>query len=97
MSGDGQDEDLDRVRARYDLEREQRLVPGRSDIVDVLHDERFTRYLADPFTPMAEREPVEDDPDLKQRLRAAASADRVRRDIAEIESRVLHRNASLAR
>jgi ATP-dependent RNA helicase HelY len=41
--------------------------------------------------------PVEDDPDLKARLRAAAQADRVRRDIAEIESRVLHRNASLAR
>lgn len=41
--------------------------------------------------------PVEADPDLKARLRAAATADRVRRDIAEIESRVLHRNASLAR
>ena len=41
--------------------------------------------------------PVELDPDLKARLRAAAQADRVRRDIAEIESRVLHRNATLAR
>jgi ATP-dependent RNA helicase HelY len=47
--------------------------------------------------PGAGLHPVEDDPDLKQRLRAAATADRVRRDIAEIESRVLHRNASLAR
>ena len=40
--------------------------------------------------------PVEDDPDLKQRVRAAAQADRVRRDIADLESRVLHRNATLA-
>ncbi len=64
MSGDGQDGDLERIRARYDLERERRLVPGRSDIVDVHHDERFTRYLADPFTPVAPRDPVEDDPDV---------------------------------
>ncbi len=41
--------------------------------------------------------PVELDPDLKHRLRAAGQADRVRRDIAELEARVLHRNASLAR
>jgi ATP-dependent RNA helicase HelY len=40
--------------------------------------------------------PVEDDPDLKLRLRAAAAADRVRRDIADLETRVLHRNATLA-
>jgi ATP-dependent RNA helicase HelY len=39
---------------------------------------------------------VEDDPDLRQRLRAAGQADRVRRDIADLESRVLHRNATLA-
>ena len=32
-------------------------------------------------------------PTSKHRLRAAGQADRVRRDIAEIESRVLHRNA----
>jgi ATP-dependent RNA helicase HelY len=41
--------------------------------------------------------PIEDDPDLKLRLRAANQADRVRREIAEIEARVLHRNATLAR
>jgi ATP-dependent RNA helicase HelY len=40
--------------------------------------------------------PVEDDPDLKQRLRAAGNAERVRREIADLESRVLHRNATLA-
>ena len=40
--------------------------------------------------------PVEEDPDLKARLRAAGQADRVRREIADLESRVLHRNATLA-
>lgn len=41
--------------------------------------------------------PVEFDPDLKARLRAAAQADRLRREIVELEAKVLHRNASLAR
>ncbi len=50
-----------------------------------------------PLPPGAGLHPVESDPDLKRRLRAAVTADRVRRDIAEIEARVLHRNASLAR
>jgi ATP-dependent RNA helicase HelY len=40
--------------------------------------------------------PIEEDPDLKARLRAAGQADRVRREIADLESRVLHRNATLA-
>ena len=47
--------------------------------------------------PGAGLHPVEADPDLKARLRAAAQADRLRREIAELESRVQHRNASLAR
>jgi ATP-dependent RNA helicase HelY len=46
--------------------------------------------------PLAVMHAVEDDPDLRQRLRAAGQADRVRRDIADLESRVLHRNATLA-
>ena len=49
-----------------------------------------------PVSPATVMHPVEDDPDLKQRLRAAGQADRVRRDIADLESRVLHRNATLA-
>jgi ATP-dependent RNA helicase HelY len=40
--------------------------------------------------------PVDDDPDLKLRLRAAAHADRVRREISDLEARVHHRNATLA-
>ena len=41
--------------------------------------------------------PVEADPDLRVRLRAAAQADRVEREIRELEQRVDHRNATLAR
>lgn len=41
--------------------------------------------------------PIERDPDLRERLKAAAGADRVRREIAELELRVEHRDATLAR
>ncbi len=41
--------------------------------------------------------PVEQDANLRERLRAAEQADRVRREIGELEHRVEHRNATLAR
>jgi ATP-dependent RNA helicase HelY len=41
--------------------------------------------------------PVEADPDLRSRLRTAGQADRVEREIRELEHRVDHRNATLAR
>ena len=41
--------------------------------------------------------PVEADPDLRARLRAASQADRVEREIRELEHRIDHRNATLAR
>jgi ATP-dependent RNA helicase HelY len=40
--------------------------------------------------------PVEEDPDLRARMRAAAQGDRVEREIAELESRVRRHNQSLA-
>ena len=52
------------VRAKYLLERDKRLVPGRSDIRDLRTDEHFARYRDDPFTPFIEREPVADDVDV---------------------------------
>ncbi len=52
------------VQARYLTERDKRLVPGRADIVDVRHDERWARYLADPFTPVTPRDPVVEDVDV---------------------------------
>jgi ATP-dependent RNA helicase HelY len=41
--------------------------------------------------------PVEADPDLRARIRAAGQADRVEREIVELESRVQRHNQSLAR
>ncbi len=58
------DYDKAAVRARYEAERDKRLVPGRADILDLRHDERFARYLADPFTEMEDRDPVTDDTEV---------------------------------
>jgi len=52
------------VRAKYLLERDKRLVPGRSDIRDLRTDEHFARYRDDPFTPFIERDPMADDVDV---------------------------------
>ena len=49
-----------------------------------------------PARPGSGLHPVERDPDLKRRLRAAAQAERVRREIAELEHRVERGNATLA-
>lgn len=64
MSADEDDFDRDALRAKYLEERDKRLVPGRSDIVDVRHDRRFARYLTDPFTPMVDREPITEELDV---------------------------------
>ena len=52
------------VKAKYLAERDKRLVPGRSDIRDLVHDEHFAGYRRDPFTPYTDREPVVDDVDV---------------------------------
>jgi ATP-dependent RNA helicase HelY len=41
--------------------------------------------------------PVEHDPDLHERLKAANQADRVAREVADLERRMEHQNATLAR
>ncbi|MBJ7337455.1 NAD(P)/FAD-dependent oxidoreductase [Mycolicibacterium sp.] len=56
--------DPDVVHAKYLAERDKRLVPGRAAIRDLTHDERVADYRADPFTPMLDRDPVVDDPDV---------------------------------
>ena len=56
--------DPEAVRAKYLLERDKRLVPGRADIRDLRMDEYFARYRDDPFTPFIERDPVADDVDV---------------------------------
>ena len=54
----------DAVHAKYLAERDKRLVPGRADIRDLTTDEHFSRYRADPFTPLVERPPMTDDVDV---------------------------------
>ncbi len=56
--------DPDAVHAKYLAERDKRLVPGRTDIRDLAHDERFARYRQDPFNSVAERDPKTDDVDV---------------------------------
>ena len=52
------------VHAKYLAERDRRLVPGRTALRDLTHDEIVAGYRADPFTPVVDREPVTDDPDV---------------------------------
>jgi len=56
--------DPEAVRAKYLAERDRRLVPGRADIRDLRHDDRFARYREDPFTPHADRDPVAEELDV---------------------------------
>ncbi|HEV7723242.1 MAG TPA: NAD(P)-binding protein, partial [Iamia sp.] len=63
MSSSGFDPET--VRARYRAERDKRLVPGRADIRDLTRDEHFAGYRADPFTPVAERDPVIDEVEVE--------------------------------
>ena len=58
------DYDPEAVHARYRAERDKRLVPGRADIRDLTSDQHFARYREDPFTPVAERDPVTDGVDV---------------------------------
>lgn len=55
------------------------------------------RREGEPVRPGTGLHPVESDPDLRARLRAAAQADRVEREVRDLEHRVAHRNATLAR
>ena len=56
--------DPDAVHSKYLAERDKRLVAGRADIRDLRTDEYFACYRDDPFTPLAEREPVADEVDV---------------------------------
>jgi cation diffusion facilitator CzcD-associated flavoprotein CzcO len=56
--------DAEAVHAKYLAERDKRLVPGRTAIRDLTHDEYVAGFRADPFTPVADRAPVTDDPDV---------------------------------
>jgi cation diffusion facilitator CzcD-associated flavoprotein CzcO len=49
------------VRARYEAERDKRMVEGRAAIRDLAHDDAVARYRQDPFTPLLDRDPVHED------------------------------------
>ncbi len=55
--------DVDVVRAKYQAERDKRLVAGRAAIRDLSADETFARLRDDPFTQYTERESMADDVD----------------------------------
>ena len=56
--------DQEAVKAKYLAERDKRLVPDRAAIRDLTTDEYFARYRDDPFTPVADRQPVIDEVDV---------------------------------
>ncbi|MFV0318025.1 MAG: flavin-containing monooxygenase [Microthrixaceae bacterium] len=56
--------DPEAIHAKYLAERDRRLVPGRNDISDLDHDERFARYRDDPYTPYVERDAITDEVDV---------------------------------
>ncbi|MCB9373653.1 MAG: NAD(P)/FAD-dependent oxidoreductase [Microthrixaceae bacterium] len=56
--------DPESVKARYLAERDRRLVPGRTDIVDLRADERYARYTRDPFTPYTDRASLDEELDV---------------------------------
>jgi ATP-dependent RNA helicase HelY len=60
-------------------------------------DGRASKVERPVFDTRSGMHPVEADPDLRGRIRAAGQADRVEREIVELESRVQRHNQSLAR
>jgi cation diffusion facilitator CzcD-associated flavoprotein CzcO len=56
--------DREAIQQKYAEERARRMAADRSAIEDLAREERFAGYLADPFTPFVEREPVADDVDV---------------------------------
>ena len=64
VNGDQAGFDPEAVRAKYQAERDKRLVTGRATIRDLTRDEVFAKYKADPFTPVTRRDPVVEDIDV---------------------------------
>jgi cation diffusion facilitator CzcD-associated flavoprotein CzcO len=56
--------DAEAVHAKYQEERAKRLVESRGILQDLRGDERFARYLQDPFTPFIDRDPISEDVDV---------------------------------
>jgi cation diffusion facilitator CzcD-associated flavoprotein CzcO len=52
------------VEKKYAEERQRRMLARQREIRDLAHDSRFSRYLEDPFTAFAAREPLSEDLDV---------------------------------
>jgi cation diffusion facilitator CzcD-associated flavoprotein CzcO len=64
LRGSAPDYDSAAIRAKYLLERDKRLVPGRADTRELDTDVHFADFRKDPFRPVENREPVVDDVDV---------------------------------
>ena len=84
---------------RHDYRREVGRRVKNAKLASRGHDDgRAVEVRSAPmFDTRSGMHPVEADPDLRARIRAAGQADRVEREIAELESRVQRHNQSLAR
>ena len=76
---------------RHDFQKEVAIRLQRADVAP--HDRRRRR----PGPDISDGHPVEDDPDLADRLKAAAQADRVAREIDELQQRMRGRSQSISR
>jgi ATP-dependent RNA helicase HelY len=76
---------------RNEFQREVASRLGKAKLTAQQRSRRMPVATADGY------HPVEDDPDLKRRLKAASQADRVAREVEEIRSRVKGRSQSIAR
>lgn len=75
--------------------------PGRADfqrrVAESLKDARSTDAVFAEEASYSDRHPVEDDPDLAARLKAAARADRLSHEVDELRERVRGKGQSVAR
>jgi len=56
--------DQEAIHRKYAEERSKRMIEGRAAARDLSVDENFSSYRDDPFTPYAERDPIDDEIDV---------------------------------
>jgi ATP-dependent RNA helicase HelY len=80
---------------RHDFQRE---VAHRLELATLMpHSRRARRDLSRADDSFVTSHPIEDDPELDDRLKAAAQAERVAREVEELRTRVRTRSQSVAR
>ncbi len=84
---------VDYAPNRHDYQREVVTLLERADMAP---HARWARRMVDDEA-VSGPHPVEDDPDLAERMKAAASAERIAREVEELRQRVRGRTQSIAR